>query len=165
ALRVSCDPEIEQLGLLGRWIVHDVGWLEITMNNPCLVGDGQGGAYLLDDRGHQGGRQAAGPGDEAGKRLALSPLEREIVEPVSLTVVVRAHHVRVAEPLAELGLAQEALDGNGIFSQAGDQNLDRGGAALRMLPSIHACSAALADILDEAVTRHRATDEVLRGHP
>ena len=58
--RIASDPEIQQLGALRGRVVHDVGGLEITVDDPGAMRDGERRPDLLDDRGHDRRGQIAG---------------------------------------------------------------------------------------------------------
>ena len=48
-VRVPRDPEVQQLGRLGRRVVHDVGGLQVAVDDPGAVRHGERRAQLLDD--------------------------------------------------------------------------------------------------------------------
>ena len=121
-------------------------------------------ADLLDDRGDQGRREAAGAKGELLQRLAVDPFQGEIVHPVGFAEVVGPHHVGVLDPGPELRLAQEAFDGDRVLRQPGAQDLEGRQAALGMFGAIHRRGTALADMLQEAVPRYGPADEVLLAH-
>ena len=131
---------------------------------PALWARAEGRAELLDDRGHQRRRQLARAVDELRQRLALGPLERQVVQSVRGAVVVGLDDVGMLDPGAVLGLAQEALDGDRVLRQPRPQDLHRGPAALGVLGAIDRGRAALADVLGEVVARHRASDHVVGVH-
>src|SRR4029077_18622835 len=119
---------------------------------------------LLDDRCDHRGCEMPRAGDETSERLTFGPLEREIVESVGFTEVVRADDVGMAEAAAEPGLAQKTLDRDGVLAEPRNQHLDGGHSPLGMLAAIDAGGSPLADVLDEAVACHHATDEVFGAH-
>ncbi len=116
---VPRDPEVQQHRALGGRGVHDVGRLEVAVDDAQLVCRAQGGTDLLDDRRHQFGSQVPGADGELLQGLAVDPLQGEVVQILGLAVVVGLDDVRVADPRAELGFTQEALDGHRVLGQSG----------------------------------------------
>src|SRR3954462_10374292 len=72
---VAGNAEVQQLGRLLSGIVHDVGWLEIAMDDPGAVSRSKRRTYLFHDFGDQGGRQRPRPRHELRQRGPVGPLE------------------------------------------------------------------------------------------
>src|SRR5215213_6175927 len=102
--------------------------------------------------------------DEFGERLAVSPLQRQIVKAVGLSVIVSADDVGVTYPRTVLRLPKKPFDGNGISSEAGAKNLHRRRTTFRVLGAIDGRCAAFADISLEVVTGDSPTDQRISVH-
>src|SRR5256886_15309421 len=126
--RIAGDAEIEQLGALGIRIVGDVLGLQVAMDDPRLMGGGQGIGELPDEAPDQGGSEGAGAVYVFGDGFAFGPLQSEVVEAVRFAVVVGADDARVLDPRAVPGLPQEALHGRGVAREPRPQYLEIGRA-------------------------------------
>jgi hypothetical protein len=134
------------------------------MNDAEGVRGSQCRANLLDDGGDQGRCQAAGAKGELLQRLAVHPFEGEIVHPFGFAPFIGLHDVGVLDPGPELGFAQEPFYGDRILPQTGAQDLEGRQPALGMLGAIDGSGTALADVLEEAVSRYGSADEVVLAH-
>ena len=74
--------------------------------------------------------------EHARERLPLHVLHREEQLAVDLSVVVRAHDVRVVEHRRQLGLAQEHLDASRISRRVGQESLERDDALVPVGPPL-----------------------------
>jgi hypothetical protein len=134
------------------------------MNDAEGVRGSQCRADLLDDGGDQDRCQAARAKGEFLQRLAVHPFEGEIVHPLGFAPFVGLHHVGVLDPGPKLGFTEEPLYGDRILPQTGAQDLEGGQPALGMLGAINGSGTALADVLEEAVSRYGSADEVVLAH-
>jgi len=123
------------------------------MNDAGPVSRRQRGANLLYNFGHQLGSQGSRPVDELGQGLAIGPFEGEIVEPVSLAVVVGSDDARVAHPGTIFGFSKESLHCDWILGQSRAQDFDGCHASLGVLGAVNCGGSALADVLGKVVSR------------
>jgi hypothetical protein len=100
----------------------------------------------------------------AGLRLAFSPLQRQVVETIHLTVVVTAHDVGVADAGTVFRFAEKALHCNRVSGQTRAKNLDCRQTTLRVFGPIDGRRPTLADVPLEVISGDSPTDQGISVH-
>src|SRR5829696_1864368 len=134
------------------------------MNDAGLMRCRQCGPDLLDNLGDERWCEMSRTVDEFGQRLAFSPLQRQIVKAVGLSVVVCANDVGVTYPRAVLRFPKKPFDCNGVSGKAGAKDLHRRCTTFGVLGAIDGRCPAFADISLEVVTGDSPTDQRISVH-
>ncbi len=104
----SRDAEVQDLGL-ARGQEHDVGGLDVAVNDPLPMRVVQPFRHALHDAERLAPRHGAGRGHDRGERLAVQVLEghEQRARFRIATDVVHDHDVRVGQARGDLGLREE----------------------------------------------------------
>jgi hypothetical protein len=138
---------------------HDVGALEVAVDDAPLVGVADALERLEEERKRTQGGQAAGFPQHRGEGLALDVLHDHEQGAVLLDQGVERGDVGVVESGQRLGLGAEPLEHLGLRGEVGPERLDRHVATQRDVgrPVDHA-DAAFADLLQKLVVGDALAD-------
>jgi hypothetical protein len=93
---VGGEAEIHEAGLPAP-IDHDVGGLEIAMDQPFAVGGGETCADSGGQLGGLGARQASDAREQGGHVFAIHKLHRNVKLPIDFTDIVNAANMRMRD--------------------------------------------------------------------
>ena len=125
------QAEVEERG--ARPGEHDVGGLQVAVDDAALVGGVEALGDLHGDLERRGERQGAAE-DPLGERLALQVLHDQEGRAVVLADVEQGADARVGERRQGARLALEARPAVGVRGQGGRQHLDGDGAVETGIP-------------------------------
>src|SRR5437870_6457018 len=124
-VRESGDAEVHHLEHAARLDHHVLG-LDVAVDHSLLVRDFERPAQLFPDRERDGHRQRTAGADELLQGCPLHVFHREVVHPVHLAQIVRAHHVAMGDLAGEPDLLLEALERDAApHERFGTERLDR----------------------------------------
>lgn len=130
---------------------HQVRRLDVAMDDPALMGDGESLRRLHQQPGGFMRLDAAVAAQPFGERLALDELHGEEGLPRMFADEVDLHDVRIAELAHRAGLAQEALHHFRLMRQCFAHQLDGDmplqGSFVALVDDAHAAATELADDL------------------
>ncbi len=140
---------------------HDVGQLDVAVDDAQLVRAVYDLAQPLEQRGQQRRRHGPAPGQQVVEGGAAHVLHRDPQQAVGLGPErVDVGGVRVVEPRRQLGLAQEPLDPQRGGLHVGTHDLDdRAAAELLLLGAEHVGRAAPTQRRDHHVLAEPAAEE------
>jgi hypothetical protein len=154
------ESEVEDLGGLAAFVVgyeHDVGGLEVSVNDPVLVHDAQPAQDVLRDAHGFDWREGAAQVDAIEQRDASQELHREEVRVrrafvFDATVVEDRHQVAVVDLRRQARFEEEPL-AKALVSAAGQaQDLERDLAAEgELFGAVHHAHPSFAEDLDEPI--------------
>ena len=158
--------KIEQRG--PRTAQHDVGWLQIAVDDAVRVGVGQRVSQLVRDRQQLTRRDGTAP-DARLQRLAVETLHDEVVDARVVPDVVERADVRMLEVGDHPGFTLEAFPPIGIGRRIAGEDLDGDRAAetkvARFVDLTHAPDAEEAeDFVDSEATARGETHDCRDSH-
>ena len=103
-LSVPSYPEVKQHDVLRIGIVNDVFGFQIPMNDARCMSGSQRTGKLGENMCHQLGLEPAAAFEKVRERLAVCPLEREVIQSVFLAIVVGFDDTCMVDSGAVLGL-------------------------------------------------------------
>ena len=155
-------------------VEHDVGRLQIAMDDAALMGGGESRAQLARDVGGFVFRESANPAERAREVFPVDVLHREIQEAVGLADVVDAAHVGVGDLPRGAHLVVKLSEAHRIVAERFRQELQRDRLAeAQIVRPIHLPHPAAAEETDDpvAAVEQRAgskapvADRIRRGEP
>jgi hypothetical protein len=134
------------------------------VNDALVMGGTERRAQLLDDSGNQVGSQLARAGGEGGERLAIGPLEGEVIQSFFLAEGVRLDDIGMIDPGTVLGFAQESLDGNRVLAHSGSQDFDGGDPFFGVFRTVDRGGSTLSNVVEKAIARDVSAGQILLRH-
>ena len=144
------QPEVHQPDF-ARVVQHDVGGLQVAMEDAALVRGGQPGAQLPRDVGGLVFREAADAAERRREVLAVHVFHRQVEVTVDLADVVDAADVGVRDLARRPDLVVELREPDGIGADRVGQELQRDRLAeAEVVGAVDLAHAALAEEADDA---------------
>ena len=135
---------------------HEVGWLDVPMNDVALVGELERAASLLHDAENAGKRKRLMIVEMRLEALALDEFHGDVVEAVFFAGVVNHDDVGVGQKAGGAGFGLEALQKLGarktgaFFTEADGLN-GYGAANHRVFRFVHHAHGAAAEFADDFI--------------
>ena len=145
------DAEIHDPGA-SLAIDHDVGRLEVPMDNSQPVGFRKAVADLSGDRQGPGRGKRTHHLDDALEIVARDELHGDVIDPLAVPQVEDATDVLMGDPPGQLELIAEALDHLLVGAERGPEDLEGDGLAdLSVQGLVDPAHAAAAELIEDPV--------------
>ncbi len=117
------ETEIGDANFSGA-VEHDVGGLEVAMNDAALVSGGEASANLARDFGGFVGREPADAADDGGEILAVDILHGEKRRAVGIADIEDAANVGMGNLASDANFGMKSRESGGVLREALGKKLD-----------------------------------------